>query len=396
VSIAETLGSVGSRFSDPSDVLRLEALSVLPVTSGLSPEMVRLVLDGMCRDWTREVFLELLKREFGEAEALDEPGDSAGRPGLATHVGAGTVPGVTATSLIRSLLVKTPALVKPGLGDVVLPVLWARALQAMDPVLGDALAVVYWPGGDGASLAEACEASDQVVVYGSNETVATVQRGLRENQSLIAYPHRVGLCALGRAALSTEELDATSKAAALAVATFDQRGCVSPHVIYVEEGGAVTPMDFAAALARELTILERELPSGSRSPEEAIAFQQLKGTLELRAGANDGVEVFSEVGAPWAVVVEQDPRFRPSCLGRFVWVKPIEDLGRLPGLLQPIRPLLQTVALEAEQGRRDSMSIELRDLGASRITTLDEAPWPRAWWHHDGRGPLRVLLGLEE
>lgn len=86
VSIAKALGGVGSRFADPQDVLRLEALSFLPETSGLSREMATLVLDGMCRDWTTEVFLELLEREFGRPEALDEAGSPEEVVGLTTHL----------------------------------------------------------------------------------------------------------------------------------------------------------------------------------------------------------------------------------------------------------------------------------------------------------------------
>jgi len=396
LSIAEALGSIGVRFRDPSDVLRLEALSALPETSGLSSEMAELVLDGMCRDWTTEVFLEVLRREFGDAEALDRAEAPGGTAGLITHIGSGTVPGVTATSLIRSLLVKSPALVKPGLGDVVLPVLWARAIHAADPALGEALAVIYWPGSDHHIRAEAIELADLVVVYGADDTIAEVRTVQHKDQSVVAYPHRVGLCGLGRESLTPEGMRERAREAALAVATFDQRGCVSPHVIYVEEGGAVTPAHFAEILAEELAELEEKLPSGKRSIEDAIVFQQLKGTLELRAASGEAVVVFSDPGGPWAVVLDADPSFRPSCLGRFVWVKSVGDLSELPALLEPVREHLQTVALEVDPARQGELDSTLRRLGASRITSLKDAPWPRAWWRHDGNGPLRILRGCND
>jgi Acyl-CoA reductase (LuxC) len=395
-SIAETLGGIGSRFRDPADMLRREALSALPETSGLSPQMSEYVLDGMCRDWSTEVFLELLEREFGDAGALDDPEFMADPSRLTTHVGAGSVPGVTATSLIRSLLVKSPTLVKPALGDVVLPVLWARAIHASDSTLGDALAVAYWPGADRSVATAAFAGADQVVVYGSDATVAEVRGTLREDQRLVAYPHRVGLCGLGRESLAPGDLRARARDAALAVATFDQRGCVSPHVVYVEEGGGSTAADFAQLLAEELSKLEGELPSGVRSPQEAIAFQQLKGTLEMRVAAGDQVVVLASPGEPWAVILDAEPGFRSSCLGRFIWVKQIGDLAELAGLLAPVARNLQTVALEVDHVRLEQLGTALRRIGASRITTLSEAPWPRAWWRHDGRGPLRVLLGRDD
>lgn len=405
VTIAECLGAIGSRFRDPQDILRLEALSVLPETSGLSTEMAAHVLDGMCRDWTTEVFLELLEREFGHPEALDEADFPADFAALTTHFGSGAVPGVTATSLIRALLVKSPSLVKPGLGDVVLPVLWARAIHATYPSLGAAIAVAYWPGGDSELSAAAIAESDQVVVYGSDDTVAEVRGRMREDQRLVVYPHRVGLCGLGRESIAPQHLQLRAKEAALAVATFDQRGCVSPHVIYVETGGETSPTEFAEALATELSELERELPSGGRTPEEAVAFQQLTGTLEMRMAAGEDVILHSRPGEAWAVAFDPDPRFIPSCLGRFVWVKPLGDLGELPEVLAPVRRHLQTVALEFDPGRRAGSSklpesrelkAALSALGASRLTTLLEMPWPRAWWEDDGHGPLRILVGRDD
>ena len=46
---------------------------------------------------------------------------------------------------------------------------------------------------------------------------------------------------------SLVDAEALAHKAAYDVALYDQQGCLSPQLIYVEEGGAVTPKEFAAS-----------------------------------------------------------------------------------------------------------------------------------------------------
>ena len=55
--IADVLGRVGERFSDPGDQLRRTALDKLPSEAKLSSELAEVVLDGMAEGWTRELSL---------------------------------------------------------------------------------------------------------------------------------------------------------------------------------------------------------------------------------------------------------------------------------------------------------------------------------------------------
>ena len=115
-----TLGAVGARLLDPDDTLRMKALEYLPADSGLSAEMATVVLDGMARDWAEDGLRELLDAEFTDVACLDGFVERQGRssmamgPGLCFQIIAGSVPGVGVSALIRSLLVKSPTLLKPG------------------------------------------------------------------------------------------------------------------------------------------------------------------------------------------------------------------------------------------------------------------------------------------
>lgn len=412
-SITSSLGAAGARFLDPTDPLRGEALALLPATCGLSPEMCGVVLDGMARDWTEERLGALVRAELGDARVLDGFGASAAAardptrrgdgpdsgpslrtmavgPSLCVQVVAGSVPGVGVTALVRSLLLKGPTLLKPGRGDVVLPVLFARALRDADPELADALAVVYWPGGrrdlEDAALARA----DVVTAYGSDETVEELRARTPVTARFVAYHHRVSVGVVGREALAGGALDAAAAAVAEAVALFDRRGCVSPQVLYVEAGDD-GPSRFARALATALGGLEDRLPSGELDPAEASALQQLRGTAELMAAAGEA-EVVHGGASPWTVVLESGGEPLGSCAGRTVRVRAVGDAADVARLLAPLAPHLQTVGVAGLGERLEETARALGRVGASRVVPFSSVAFPAPWWHHDGRGPLLDLV----
>lgn len=398
--LARILGTVGSRFADLRDPYRTEALALLPATSGLSREMTVAVLDGMAADWTPERLGAALRADFGNPDLLDgfaatRAGGSRFRavgPGLCTQVVAGSVPGVGVTALIRSLLVKAPTLLKPGLGDVVLPVLFARALREEDATLADAAAVVYWPGGSEALENAALRQSEMVVAYGGDEAVTALRSRTPVTARFQAYHNRMSLGVVGRGALTRSGSPAAADAVAMAVGMFDQRGCVSPQVVYVEEGGEVAPPEFARHLAAALSELEGRLPSGRPSPSEAATLQQTRGVAEMMAATGSGVELHHGGEASWTVIYDPAPAFAAGCVARTVRVKPIADVDGVPQQIASFGRHLQTVGVTGCGARLTELAERLARVGVSRIAPFGRVAFPPAWWRHDGRGPLETLV----
>jgi hypothetical protein len=145
-------------------------------------------------------------------------------------------------------------------------------------------------------------------------------------------------------------------------------------------------------LAREMEVWAERLPPGPLDPEEASAIQQVRGAFEMRVAAEDGARSWRSGDLSWTVLYEPEVRFDPSCLGRVVRVVPVPELARALGALASVRSRLQTVCLEGAGGRTTTLAEGLARLGASRVTSLEEGPWPPPWWHHDGGGPLVSLV----
>lgn len=399
--IVAVIDRVAARLADSADPLRQVAEAALPAVTGYSPAMIRRVLDTMTADWRAERLWALLREEFGDPEVLDGFRARAAAPGrtrafgprLATHIFSGNVPGVGVTSLIRSLLVKAGTLGKTAAGEPLLPALFAQGIAEEDAALGACVAVTYWPGGNEELESVALAAAEAVIVYGSSEVVAAVRARTPPEARFLGYGHKLSFGLIGREALGVEGAAAVARRAALEVATFDQQGCVSPHLFYVEEGGEVTPRAWAERLAEAMAEIEQELPRGVLSPREAAAIRQLRGEAEFAQLAGSGVELrASAEGTVWTVIYDPDPEFVASCLNRVVRVKPVPRLENVPALVGSIGAFLQTVGVAAEEGRVLQLAGALGRLGASRVAPLGRMAWPPPAWHHDGRPALRELV----
>lgn len=388
-------------------VRRLDDAGVREVAANaaLSPEMVREAIRGMAESWTPAALDRLLRADFPDPRVLDGFVPEEGRAvraaggGTTLHIGSGSVPGVAATSMIRALLVKSAVLAKPGAGDVALTLRFARTLRAADPVLGAAVAVHYWPGGNLAH--DGWERTllrlvDQAVVYGADQTIESVRRRAPASTRLVEHPHRLGV-----AVVDPARAPGSAAAAAHAAALFDQRGCVSTHLFFL-----VGDKDRAARWCRELADrfadLHHALPPASAESAAALsAIHQLRGRLAMKRAASRAVELWTPGGPPlpagWTVVLAPIEEFEPVG-ARTAWVVPMPDPKDCLDALASMAPALQTVGVAGiPVGEADPTFAEsLFTIGATRIVPLSDVPFPAADWLHDGARPLGELVRWAE
>jgi hypothetical protein len=402
--VAEIVGvidRVAARFQDPADPLRCAAERALPAVTAYSAPMIRLVLDRMAADWRAPRLRELLRAEFGDPRVLDgflpapraNGQQAAFGPRLAVHVFSGNVPGVAVTSIIRSLLVKAATLGKAAVGEPLLAALFARGVAQADAEIGECLAVTYWAGGDEMMERAALEAADAVVVYGGAEAVSSIRARTPPTARFLGYGPKISFGVVGRGVLSGDAAREAARGAALDASTFDQQGCVSPHLFYAEEGGAVSPEAWSAILAEEMAAVEGELPRGTLAPGESSAIRQLRAEAEFAEAGGGGTRLHaSGEGTAWTVLYDPRPDFTASCLNRVVRVKPVASLADVPALVERYAPVLQTVGITAGADETRALATVLARVGASRFTPLGKMAWPPPWWHHDGRSPLRELV----
>lgn len=393
-TIIDTIDRTITRWLDPGYPLRKMAKTALPEVTGLSQPMIASTLPKMLEGYRRDRLLRLLEDELGDPLILDGFRPRAGGysrvfgPKLITHVFSGNIPALAVPGLISALLVKSASLAKASSEEPIFPALFASSLAEEDPRLGECLAVLWWKGGDEALEEIAFSHSDVVVAYGTDEAVESIRAKVKGR--FIGHGHKLSFGIVGREALLS--LEEVAEKAAYDVSLFDQQGCLSPHLFYVEEGGAIGSEGFAEALANAMAELEKRLPRGRISPEEAGAILQLRGSYEFKEIAGKKVIVYAGERMAWTVIYEADPTFLPSCLNRTVRVKPVEDIFRVLDLVAPFGPYLSAVGVAVSPDRLVPLADGLGRLGVSRICPIGRMQHPPIRWHHDGRFQILDLL----
>lgn len=218
-------------------------------TAGFSRPTLERGLDNFFKQLTRENFRALFAQEFGNAldatsGAVPENAATSHAtqrfwrgPEFQVHIGAGNIPNPALTSIIFGLLTRSAQFLKCASGGSFLPRLFAHSIYDADPKLGACLEIAEWRGGnvdlENALFAEA----DCVTATGSDETLDEIRKRLPLHVRFLGYGHRVSFAFVMGEVLSGRRAEKIISAAANDVVAWNQLGCLSPHVIYVQPGG---------------------------------------------------------------------------------------------------------------------------------------------------------------
>lgn len=392
--IAEIFTDVFTRWQEPTDPFRQAAEAALPASTRFSGAMVVHGLDLLLQGYTAEAFHALLRevdteKDLGGFAPLRSHVGRACGPALTTHVFAGNIPGVGLPGLIAATILGSASLVKTASTDPLFPALWAASVARRDPEIGEALAVLWWSGGRKELEAIAFDRADVVVAYGSEQTIRELQGRVRGR--FLGHGHRLSFGVIGREVLpSAQEV---AERAAYDASLFDQQGCLSPHLLYVEEGGEVSPREFAELVASAMERWANHLPPGSPTRDEAMAVRRFRAEYEAQELAGKDVALFmSPQRLDWTVIYDADPRFTPSCLQRTVLVKPVADLSEVGGLVRSWRPYLQAAGVAVGPERIGVLAARLGRVGVSRICPVGKMQAPPLIWHQEGRSLVRDLV----
>ena len=402
--IIELLARVASGWLRPDDPFRALALEAGPEATGFGRATLARGLDAFFEQLTPERLRALLVQELGDDRALDEcvaetgPGEThrarlATGPELLVHITAGNIPSPALLSMVLGLLTRSAQFVKCASGAALLPRLFAHSIYRADAKIGACLEVAEWPGGHEALEAALFEQADCVTATGRDETLAAIRARLPVRTRFVGYGHRVSFAFVTRVALSAERAPQILADAAADVVAWNQLGCLSPHVIYVQRGGDWTARQFASELAAELERREAGEPRGALPVASAAEIASRRAAYEVRAAHSPSTALWQSAGSTaWTVVYEEDPTFVLSCLNRFIYVKPARDLSEVLEQAASVRGQVSTVGLAATDLERPALALELARWGVTRVCPLGRMQTPPLTWRHDGRPPLGELV----
>jgi len=305
--------------------------------------------------------------------------------GLVLGYASGNVPG---SGLLLALLALAASAATGGPPPMILirnsrrePIFTAlvlAALEMIDPGLLDTTLVTVWDHEDADVQDLLVAQADLVIAAASDETIAGIGHLVRRHATA-AHPirfhghgHKVSFSTIGRECLQAGRetpagvplVEAVACLAALDVALWNQQGCLSSRVHFVEEGagpGAHSADDYARAVARSLRALDRAMPKGAGHRRQ---IHNLYDQYQAVA-AGSPLQVLSGYDDDFLVLLDRrelsGEQFRElvnACQGRTVAIVPVADVMEVPGRY------LQTV------GKRHLQSMSLA-LGSPDVTGLD-------------------------
>lgn len=402
-NMIRALAKVGENWRDPDYRFRKLVLEKGPEETGFSRQTLELGLAAFFDQLTKENLEALISQEFGHMRRLDGMSTNkeerfsdrsalATGPELIVHICAGTLPNPTLSSMVSGLLVGSSQFIKCSRGSSFIPRAFAHSIYEEEPKMGACFEIAEWAGGNQLFEEPLFKEAACVTVTGSDETIRSVRERLPLSVKFLGYGHKFSLAYIGQEMLDGFLASETLHNAALDIAAWDQRGCLSPQAIYVEKGGTVAPSVFAKQLGEELDKLEKKQPRGELTPEELADIATRRSIYELRAADSSDTRMWkSEDSTKWTVVFESDPQWTPSCGNRFVYVKEVRDAEEVMRNLEPVRENLSTIGLAAPEERLEDLATGFARFGATRVCPLGRMQNPPLTWRHDGQPALANL-----
>jgi hypothetical protein len=402
--IVSVVDKAVARLLDRNDPYRRKCEALLPLVTGYDAEMVRLGLTRYLMTFRAPELRKFIAEDFANPKILDEfqpvPKGGFARahgPDLLVHVWAGNVPGLPLWSLVAGLLVKAGTIGKVPSGEPLFASWFAQLLAEVEPRLADCLAIVWWKGGDTGREEALLRQADTVVAYGGNETLADIRSRVPITARYLPHGHKVSFGLVARETLDTRRASGVAQQAAYDVVRYDQQGCYSPHLFFVERGGRVSPREFAGYVAHALAGFETKYPRRELTLAEASAIAEWRDAAATGALSRPGMEVIGGETGSWCAVYSDDATgLNPSGLNRTVRIVAVDRLDDVVPLVAPYKPFLQTAGIAASPENLHRLAVLFGAAGVTRFTALGSMTAPEAGWHHDGRFNLLDLVSMVE
>ena len=417
-NLVARIAELAKEWVAPAYPFRKLAVELGPATTGFSAATIAKGLDSFFEELTAAKLESLIVQDLGHAVRFDDfvstsTEESAGvaaiaiGPELIAHFAAGNVPNPALMSIVLGILTRSAQFVKCSRGTSLLPRLFAHSLHEADRQLASCLEIAEWKGRTNAGgekrstelSRSLIQESDCVTATGSDESLAAIRQQVPIGKRFIGYGYRLSFAFAGSGVLTGVNAKKVVARAVDDIVAWNQLGCLSPHVIYVEHGGSVSAEQFAAFLAEEMAAREQFEPRGELPAEIAAAISSRRSIYELRAAycekEPDAPKTLlwrSENSTAWTVVYESDPRFQTSCLHRFIYVKGVSDLKEALQAADSVRDKVSTVGIAVTEDKAQQVASALARWGALRVCPLGKMQSPPVTWRHDGRPALGDLV----
>jgi hypothetical protein len=346
---------------------------------------------------------------------------------------AGNVPGTALLLMLLGLASAagregpTPAIViKNSRREPLFAPLVLSAIESVDPTLVNSTMVTIWDYSDARLQEFLVGQADLVIAAASDETIASIDQvigrvaGKSSKIRFHRHGHKVSFSTIGHECLAQQHatldgatplVEAVALLASLDVALWNQQGCLSSRVHFVETGTGdayYSPADYGRAVVGGLRVLDNSMPKGVPRKRQIHNLFDKYQTI----AASHPVEVLSSYDDDFLVVLDRRPHpngqfteLVNDSQGRSVAIVPVRDIMEVPQhyLSQIRREHLQSMSVAvgdpAAAGLDSRLMRYAKALGAAGVTsirTVGRGAFPQLAYSWDGLIPLDLVAEREE
>jgi len=366
---AAAIAAACALWRDPNYERRRCAIGMIAGNSGYSEALLSESLDALLAPFTAGALKSFAAKVRNE-------------PRLIGFVMPGNVVGAGLHELAQALIAGAAVLVKTASAEPLFFAQFARTIGEIDPAVAARISVLSF-GRTQSALARALQDNcDEMVVFGDDETVDALSGG----GCVTGFGARLSGALLSHEAIAPAASDAVADGLARDITLFEQRGCLSPHHIFIEDPTLFEARRFAGSLAVALDRLARILP-----PPQALdlgvaaAIRGMREASRWRKLGGDTVDHWEGNALSWSVIYDAAASFRVSPLYRTVFVTPVSDFADFKARLAAVSNRIEAFAVADPAHRFDDACAWLTEAGVSYLASPGMMQSPPVEWPH-GKG----------
>lgn len=304
--------------------------------------------------------------------------------GLVCHWMAGNVQILGMFALVQSIITKNVNILKVAAKD---GGVFSRLLSVFEGIVyttedgytikGDdllkTLAVVYFPR-QATGLGELMSKSANVrIAWGGKEAVETVYNypAMIDCETVIFGP-KISFAVIAKESLSSEqEARKLARKLTVDISVFDQTGCASPHNLYIERGGEISPERFCEIMADVFPKTEIQIPKPTVSTEQISEIHSIRGVYDFKG------QSWGSPNMSWTILYGDQNELNKPVYSRVIFVHPVEDIE---DSLKHVEDYVQTIGISAPTEKAMSFANKATAKGVARCPIIGrmlnfEMPW---------------------
>lgn len=304
--------------------------------------------------------------------------------GLVCHWMAGNVQILGMFALVQAIITKNVNILKVAAKDDGVFRSLVSAFEGLEyttadgiTVKGDDLlktiAVVYFPR-QSRDLGEYLSRNANVrIAWGGKEAVETVSNypAMIDCETMIFGP-KISFAVIARESLTSEhEAKKLARKLSVDVSVFDQTGCASPHNLFIEKGGAVSPERFCEILADSFPKTEMQIPKPAVSTEQISEIHSIRGVYDFKGKS------WGSASMSWTILMDDENVLNRPVYSRVIFVHPVESIDEA---LEHTNDTVQTIGISAPIEKALSFADGATKKGVARLPMIGrmlnfEMPW---------------------